>query len=124
MKILVVGSRSIDHINIEKYIPRKATLIISGGAGGVDTLAEKFADKKRLSKMILRPKYDLYGKAAPLLRNQCMVDIADAVLVMWDGISKGTKHTADYAKKKNKHTVVILQKPKNAILEKALMPKT
>ena len=28
-----------------------------------------------------------------------MVDICDKVIVFWDGVSKGTKHTIDYAVK-------------------------
>ena len=77
-------------------------LIISGGAAGVDTLAEKYADKKGISKLILRPDYKRYGKAAPIIRNKMMVDLCDALIVIWDGKSKGTKHTIDYAQKEKK----------------------
>ena len=41
----------------------------------VDTLAEQYADKNRLSKYIMRPRYDLYGRAAPLKRNEEMIKI-------------------------------------------------
>ncbi len=58
--------------------------------------------------MILRPKYGLYGKAAPLKRNETMVDIADEVLIIWDGVSKGTNYTANYAKKKNKNVKIVI----------------
>lgn len=107
MKFLIVGSRSIADFNFEGVVPREADLIISGGANGVDTLAEKYADKHRLSKLILRPRCDLYGKAAPLKRNEAMADIADEVLVIWDGVSRGTRYTAEYAKKKGKPVTVI-----------------
>ena len=73
MKLLVVGSRSIESFDLSKYINKEVSLIISGGAKGVDTLAEKYADKHGISKLILRPNYNLYGKAAPLLRNKQMV---------------------------------------------------
>jgi hypothetical protein len=36
-----------------------------------------------------------------------MVDLADAVLVIWDGTSRGSKHTADYARKKGKPLTVV-----------------
>ncbi len=36
-----------------------------------------------------------------------MVDMADAVLVVWDGYSKGTEYTVKYAKKVNKPITVI-----------------
>ena len=89
-------------------MPPETTMIISGGASGIDSLAEKYADEKRLSKLILRPKYNLYGKYAPLKRNEEMVDICDMVLVIWDGLSKGTKHTIDYAKRTGKKIELII----------------
>ena len=111
MKLLIVGSRGIDGISLEEYVPEGVEWIISGGAGGVDTLAEKYADKHKLSKLILRPKYEKYGKGAPLKRNEEMVELCDEVLVIWDGVSRGTNYTIDFAQKKNKPTrVVILEK--------------
>ena len=107
MKLLVVGSRSIKDFDLSPYISPEVDTIITGGADGIDSLAEKYADLKRLSKYILRPCYKLYGRAAPLLRNEKMVDIADSVLVIWDGASKGTKHTIKYADKMKKPIRVI-----------------
>ena len=92
MKLLIVGSRSICDFDISPYVSEEVSLIISGGAGGVDTLAEEYADKKRISKLILRPAYKKYGKGAPLKRNEEMVALCDAVLVIWDGVSKGAKY--------------------------------
>ena len=105
MKLLVVGSRGITDFCLDKYIPKDVECIISGG---VDTLAEKYADAHRLSKLILRPQYARYGKAAPLKRNEQMVELCDEVLVIWDGTSRGTKHTIDLAKAKNKPLRVVL----------------
>jgi len=110
MKVLVVGSRGIENFDLSGIIPTDTELIISGGANGVDSAAEKYADKHRISKLILRPRYDLYGKAAPLKRNEIMVDIADTVIVVWDGVSRGTKYTVEYAKKKNKTVNLIMYK--------------
>lgn len=110
MKLLIAGSRGIEHIDISQYISEDVDLIIAGGAAGIDTLAERYADKQRISKLILRPQYKLYRRAAPLKRNDKMVDICDRVLIFWDGISKGTKHTIDYAVKKGKTVEVIIIK--------------
>ena len=56
MKVMIAGSRTIQ-VDIEKYIPDDTTMIISGGAIGVDTLAEKYADKMNIPKVILKPDY-------------------------------------------------------------------
>lgn len=100
MKLLIVGSRSITDFDLSPYIPDDIDTVISGGACGIDSLAEQYADSHCLSKYIVRPRYDLYGRAAPLKRSEQMVDMADAVLVIWDGCSKGTQHTLKYAKKR------------------------
>ena len=107
MKLLIVGSRSITDFDLSLYIPATVDTVISGGASGIDSLAEKYADLYRLSEYILRPRYDLYGRAAPLKRNEQMVDIADEILIVWDGLSKGTQHTIKYAKKINKPLTVV-----------------
>lgn len=107
MKLLIVGSRSITDFDLSPYIPTGFDTIISGGAEGIDHLAEQYADLHRLSKYIIRPRYDLYGRAAPLKRNEQMVDMADAVLVIWDGRSKGTQHILKYVKKVNKPITLV-----------------
>lgn len=107
MKLLIVGSRSITDFDLSPYISADVDTIISGGAGGIDSLAEQYADLHRLSKYILRPRYDLYGRAAPIKRNEQMVHMADAVLVVWDGHSKGTQYTLKYAQKTNKPIILV-----------------
>ena len=107
MILLIVGSRSITEFDISPYISSDVDTIISGGAKGIDTLAEWYADSNNLSKYIIRPRYDLYGRAAPLVRNEQMVDMADAVLVIWDGHSNGALYTIRYSKKKNKLITIV-----------------
>ena len=107
MKLAIVGSRDIKYIFIAEYLPTDVTEIVSGGAKGVDTLAENYADKHKISKLILRPQYNKYKKGAPLKRNEKMIELADRVLVIYDGKSNGTKYTIDYAKKLNKQVNVI-----------------
>ncbi len=116
MKLLIVGSRTILAFDLSRHIPAKTELIISGGAKGIDQLAERYADQHKISKLILYPQYSRYGKAAPIKRNEAMVALADAVLVIWDGTSKGSKYIIEYTKKKNKPITVIVpnnRPPKN-----------
>ena len=107
MKLLVVGSRSITEFDLSPHVQAEVDTVISGGANGIDSIAEQYADSHRLSKYILRPRYDLYGRAAPLKRNEQMVDMADAVLVIWDGFSKGTQYTIKHAKKIGKPITLV-----------------
>ncbi len=107
MKLLIAGSRSITEFDLTPLIPADTGLLISGGAEGVDTLAEKYADTHRLSKLILRPQYKKYARVAPIRRNEVMVEPADAVLVVRDGVSKGTRATIRYAMKQGKPVTVV-----------------
>ena len=88
MKLLIVGSRSIKDFDLTPHIPNETSLIISGGAIGVDTLAEKYADNHSISKIIIKQQYNIYGRGAPIKRNEEMVDMADEILVIWDGVSE------------------------------------
>ena len=105
MKVAVIGSRNLN-VNMKQYLPHGISLIVSGGARGVDTLAEKYANAYGIAKLIFFPDYKRYGKVAPLARNKLIVDHADMVIAFWDGISRGTKYTIDYANSQNKKVFV------------------
>ena len=107
VKVAVVGSRSIRNADLSAYIPKECTVIISGGAKGVDTLAEQYAKTQGIKTLILKPDYGRFQKGAPLRRNEEIVQQADMVLAFWDGASRGTKYTIDYAKKLGKPVKVI-----------------
>ena len=107
MKLMIAGSRSIADFDLSPYVSADVDTIISGGACGIDSLAERYADQHRLSKYVLRPRYGLWGRYAPLKRNEEMVRMADAVLIIWDGRSKGTEYTLKYAKKINKPITLV-----------------
>jgi len=101
MKLAVIGSRTIK-TDISKYLPSGVTEIITGGAEGVDRFAERYADSRGISKHVIRPDYDRHGKAAPLVRNKRIVNLADMVIAFWDGDSPGTAFTIKYARKMKK----------------------
>jgi predicted Rossmann fold nucleotide-binding protein DprA/Smf involved in DNA uptake len=100
LRVAVIGSRSIDYADLSRYIPEEATALISGGAVGVDTLAEAYAKEKGLPIRIIKPQYEIFGRKAPLLRDRQIVECADLVIAIWDGESTGTAYTIDYAHEK------------------------
>ena len=107
MKLLIAGSRSIKEFDLSPYITDDVDTILTGGADGIDKLAEKYADSHGIEKIIIKPNYTRFSRAAPLKRNEELVRKCDKALVIWDGKSKGSKHTADYARKLNKEVLVI-----------------
>lgn len=107
VSVLVAGSRSITAFDLSPYITPDCGQIISGGAKGIDTVAELYAFTHGIESKVFKPDYARFGKAAPLKRNEEMVELADMVLAIWDGKSRGTKHTIDYATKNGKVVKVI-----------------
>ena len=107
MKLLIAGSRSILSFDLSNYVSYDVDLIITGGASGVDRIAEEYADGHNISKLVIRPKYSIFGKSAPIVRNKEMIALADEILVIWDGKSHGTKFTIDHSKKTGKRITVI-----------------
>ena len=91
MKVAVIGSRGLTIDNLEKYLPKETTEIISGGAKGIDTCAREYAVSHGIKLTEFLPEYEKYGKNAPLKRNITIIEAADVVLAFWDGKSRGTK---------------------------------
>lgn len=108
MKVAIIGSRNLTNVEISKYIPENVTEIISGGARGIDTLAEEWADKNGIPKMIIKPEYERFKRGAPLKRNEKIVELADVIIALWDGKSRGTKFTIDYAKRLKKEVNIYI----------------
>ena len=109
MRVAIIGSRSITVNNLEKYIPKNTSEIVSGGAVGVDKCAEKFAFENNIKFTVFLPNYNKYGKAAPLKRNLEIIDYSDIVLAFWDGKSHGTRHVIKKCKEKLVPIKIFLQ---------------
>jgi len=110
MKVAVVGSRGAKGQIAGKIVdelPKGCTEIVSGGAAGVDSIAEMVAKKMNIPLKVFLPDYDLYGKMAPLIRNAQIVDYADFILAFWDFESTGTQHIISECIKKNKKCKII-----------------
>jgi hypothetical protein len=119
LKIAIVGSRAkyenpnntvltdgsvLRHEAVKAYVKSlpQDTIIISGGAHGVDTVAEVTAEAIGLKTQIFPAEWRVYGRSAGYKRNQLIVEAADKVVIFWDGVSKGTKHSLDIAIKLGK----------------------
>ena len=99
--VLICGSKSINDLNFDFYLDKDAIgQVVSGGANGVDTLAEKWSKRNGIDFIVFLPQYDIYGgKYAPIKRDEDMVNHCDYVVAFWDGKSSGTKYTIEYAAK-------------------------
>lgn len=105
-KIAVIGSREYKNVNkIINFIKSLSydVLIVTGGARGVDKIAEATAKKYGKHYCVVYANWDFYGRSqAGKIRNSIVVKLVDEVYVFWDGKSTGTKDVIDKAKKVNK----------------------
>lgn len=107
MKIAIVGSRNIFSVDISKYVSHDDEMV-SGGARGVDSCAAEYAKKNGLKLTEFLPRYDIYGRGAPIVRNREIVDYADRVIVFWNGYSRGALSVIKYAQRIGKECQVII----------------
>jgi len=123
MKVIVAGSRSINlqstvtqaigsafnswlQANPENWKQFLNPEIVSGGARGVDWCGEQYARKHKFPLKVFKADWETHGKKAGILRNIEMGNYADALIAIWDGKSRGTKHMIDYMTKLQKPVFV------------------
>ncbi len=105
MKLIIAGSRNITDIDIVlkaliTLVPlNRVKEVVSGTARGVDKLGERWAQTMKVPIKKFPANWDKFGKSAGYRRNEEMAQYADALLAIWDGESKGTKHMIDLANK-------------------------
>jgi hypothetical protein len=107
VKHCIVGSRKYDdRAQVDEFVSRlpAGTVVIVGGAPGVDTWAEIAARWQRFEVLVRRADWGRYGPSAGFKRNAEMVAECDTLTAFWNGESRGTAHSvrlAAFARKLN-----------------------
>lgn len=114
MKLVVAGGRNFaDKARVFRLLNKihaehPDLEIVSGLAKGADTLGKKWAKANGIKCYEFPAKWTTYGKRAGYLRNREMAEFASAVLVFWDGVSKGTQHMINLGHEYNLPVAVAL----------------
>lgn len=99
MKLIVAGSRTISPTieEIDHYLQwhnlageARNFEIVSGTAFGVDKGGENWAKWYNRPLHLFPADWERFGRAAGHIRNKQMADFADALLLVWDGESRGS----------------------------------
>jgi hypothetical protein len=116
MIVCINGSRGLHNIKLVYAAMERAakqgivpSVIISGGASGVDTLAYQYANENQIEFQEFRADWKKHGKSAGYIRNDEMLGELDALVSVWDGQSRGTKHLVDLAYRNEKRVCVYLK---------------
>ena len=81
--------------------------IVSGGARGVDTLGEQWANNHGVKLTVFKAEWNKFGKAAGVIRNRQMAEYADSLLAFLKPTSKGTKNMITVATKLGLEVTVV-----------------
>lgn len=99
--VAIVGSRTASLADVENAVKScklspEHHVIVSGGARGADAHAKTIALRDNFHYVEAPANWDgVLKKQAGFARNSILVDLADAVIAVWDGHSSGTKDTID-----------------------------
>ena len=116
MKIAVVGTRKYtDYEAFKKALDKvlvglpqgQCITIISGGAKGVDQMAQQAAREYGFDFVLFKPYHLIdptveYSPKYFFTRNKQIADNADLVVAFWDGESSGTRHIVEYCQRNRK----------------------
>lgn len=123
MKTIIAGSRDIDDYallcEVLEEVPWTVTEVVSGHCMptgnhpklSVDLLGERWAAEHGVPVRLFPAKWKELGKRAGYVRNvEMALHVAasgdGALVALWDGKSKGTKHMIDIAKHYKLRSVV------------------
>jgi predicted Rossmann-fold nucleotide-binding protein len=93
-RVAIIGSRDYPELDAVREFVRtlpRGTIVVSGGARGVDAAAEREAKTLGLNVEVHYPRWDLFGRGAGLMRNRDIIRAADYVVAFTTG-SRGTAH--------------------------------
>lgn len=120
MKLIIAGSRTFnfdyDFIHEALYAVNnykskfKELEIVVGGAKGIDKSAKDYAINWKIPHITFPADWNSHGKAAGPIRNKQMAEYADALLLIWDGESKGSASMKREMEKLNKPIYEIIIK--------------
>lgn len=111
MKLIIAGSRNLQLTveDIDKYIRKfnlEPTVVVSGLSGNVDLLGKRWAERHSIPVEGYPADWAMHDRAAGPIRNREMAINADALLLIWDGTSKGSRSMLNEARK---HKLLIYQ---------------
>lgn len=117
--VAVVGSRDFPcpdmvRAEIDKFKALVGWTVLSGGCPGknretsVDTIAADYARSIGMPVKELFADWDALGRAAGLIRNTKLVEQSKALVICWDGSSRGTADTCIKAWRANRKCKMLL----------------
>lgn len=111
MLTVIAGSRTVRESDVYEALNQcpwvdEISCVISGTAYGADRVGEKWAAQRDIGILKFPAEWDKYGMSAGPRRNREMAENADALVAVWDGVSRGTQSMIQAARKCNLRTMI------------------
>ena len=107
-RVIIAGGREVTGDTADELVSSaifesgwqdEITEVIHGDAHGIDKAAQRVCQGKW--PIVRMPAdWDSYGKSAGPRRNREMAERADALIAVWDGMSRGTANMIQTAKQR------------------------
>jgi hypothetical protein len=105
VKLIIAGSRHYHDYQADTLVANamqrlgiNPTTVISGGAQGIDRAGERWARDNGVPIERYPADWSAHGRAAGPLRNRRMAQEAGALLLIWDGKSRGSANMLQEAR--------------------------
>jgi len=98
MKVIIAGGRDFNDYDLlcrktDIILSRQDEIeIVSGVAKGADKLGERYANERGYPIKRFPPDWNHHGNRAGFIRNEDMALYADALILFWDGRSRGSQN--------------------------------
>lgn len=107
MRVIIAGSRGVRDkkwllkaLSAAKLEGIRPSVVLSGCAQGADTLGEQWARRNNVPVEEYPAFWHVHGRAAGPIRNRQMAMVADALIALWDGSSRGTENMVYEARRR------------------------
>ena len=115
MKLIIAGSRDLEvgpefMRGVLAHFGLDPAIVVQGGAEGIDKCGKLYATFSRRACKEFTADWKAHGRAAGPLRNAEMAEYADALLLIWDGESRGSASMKQEATKRGKPVYEVILK--------------
>jgi len=112
VRVIIAGSRTIHDYAVVEHAVKESkfdvTEVVCGGASGVDTLGFTWATRHEIPVKMMPADWKRHGRSAGPLRNGEMARYADALILVWDGISRGSSSMKQQMTRLGKHIFEVI----------------
>lgn len=103
MKVIIAGGRDFEceeyFLECMETVEWEISEIVCGKAAGADTMGMLYGEIESINVSMFPADWARNGRGAGHIRNKEMAEHADALILFWDGKSKGSENMLNIASK-------------------------